>query len=632
LPDRARSLELLSRAARTAAARLRANEVLARASLLSTVALIYAALALTVLKVARGAPQVEHALAWGALGPAALFVAGVLHAALRQKPRTAGSLALDRHHGLHDRVTSALAFAEVEERERTALMQAAIDDAVAVARDLSPRKAAPIVLPRDFWAMALLSLAVLGIALVEVPVVRIVPPEAHHVDALTLGADDVDLLRRMSEELQATTTDPAALAGARRFNQVVEDLAERRLERREVFRRLDELEQSLKDPAGIDTTELDEALDGVAKELAKSALSKPVADALDEKKLADAEQAMLDLAKKVETAKKDVDRAKLEALRQSLKKASETVHEKSAKADASRKELEEKKKRLLQKKQEKNGLTQAEKEELNRAERQLERLNRDKNKSESGQQGLSGLDKDLAKAAQDLMKDLGQGAQDLQKGAEDIHRAAGQRMSEEQKKELKRKIEELRQILRQEGQAGRDRVKRMMQFGERAHGQNGQRGEGHGKGQGQGKEGQGGKGQQLRIGQGSPGPGGSLVLAPGAGAPIPGTESQGEGPGGGNGQTGSEWGQGHDPNLRGDSTKLKGQTEDVTAAAVDTGQGAASSQVIYGAAERGFVGRGYKKVYTDYQTVAEEALAKDEIPPGYRFYVRRYFQLIRPRD
>jgi len=54
--------------------------------------------------------------------------------------------------------------------------------------------------------------------------------------------------------------------------------------------------------------------------------------------------------------------------------------------------------------------------------------------------------------------------------------------------------------------------------------------------------------------------------------------------------------------------------------------------LIYGAAERGFVGRGYKKVFTDYQTVAEESLAKDEIPPGYRFYVRRYFQLIRPRD
>ena len=64
----------------------------------------------------------------------------------------------------------------------------------------------------------------------------------------------------------------------------------------------------------------------------------------------------------------------------------------------------------------------------------------------------------------------------------------------------------------------------------------------------------------------------------------------------------------------------------------DTGQGAAASQVIYGAAERGFVGRGYKQVFTDYQTVAERALSQDEIPSGYRFYVRRYFQLIRPRE
>jgi hypothetical protein len=114
-------------------------------------------------------------------------------------------------------------------------------------------------------------------------------------------------------------------------------------------------------------------------------------------------------------------------------------------------------------------------------------------------------------------------------------------------------------------------------------------------------------------------------MAPGAGEP-------GQSPGSGEGGDKDSWGTGHDPNVRGDVSGLKGQTEDVTAAGADTGQGAASSQVIYGAAERGFVGKGYKKVFTDYQTVAEESLAKDDIPPGYRFYVRRYFQLIRPRD
>ncbi len=44
------------------------------------------------------------------------------------------------------------------------------------------------------------------------------------------------------------------------------------------------------------------------------------------------------------------------------------------------------------------------------------------------------------------------------------------------------------------------------------------------------------------------------------------------------------------------------------------------------------VQRGYQDVYTDYRGHAEEVLETDEIPSGYRFYVRRYFQLIRPRE
>jgi len=101
--------------------------------------------------------------------------------------------------------------------------------------------------------------------------------------------------------------------------------------------------------------------------------------------------------------------------------------------------------------------------------------------------------------------------------------------------------------------------------------------------------------------------------------------------GSGKGQ-GEGWGTGHDPNVKGDKSEIKGSTKDVTAVASDTGQGTASSQVISGAAQRGFVGRGYKQVYTDYQTVAEDVMNRDDIPPGYKFYVRRYFQLIRPRD
>ena len=54
--------------------------------------------------------------------------------------------------------------------------------------------------------------------------------------------------------------------------------------------------------------------------------------------------------------------------------------------------------------------------------------------------------------------------------------------------------------------------------------------------------------------------------------------------------------------------------------------------MILSAAERGFKGGAYKKVFTQYQTVAEQQINKDKVPDGYKFYVHRYFQLIRPRE
>src|SRR5580704_14581936 len=68
-------------------------------------------------------------------------------AMLRRLPARAGTVALDRHHGLADRLTNALAFDEA--KERTPLMEVAIDDACERAPGLSPRKAAPIPVPRD---------------------------------------------------------------------------------------------------------------------------------------------------------------------------------------------------------------------------------------------------------------------------------------------------------------------------------------------------------------------------------------------------------------------------------------------------------------------------------------------------
>ena len=42
--------------------------------------------------------------------------------------------------------------------------------------------------------------------------------------------------------------------------------------------------------------------------------------------------------------------------------------------------------------------------------------------------------------------------------------------------------------------------------------------------------------------------------------------------------------------------------------------------------------RQYSRIYADYKNVAEEVIERESVPPGYRSHVRRYFQLIRPRE
>jgi hypothetical protein len=61
------------------------------------------------------------------------------------------------------------------------------------------------------------------------------------------------------------------------------------------------------------------------------------------------------------------------------------------------------------------------------------------------------------------------------------------------------------------------------------------------------------------------------------------------------------------------------------------GAGPSRSAVIQAAADSGFATRAYRRVHADYLAHAESELAREDLSPGYRAYVRRYFLLIRPR-
>ena len=59
--------------------------------------------------------------------------------------------------------------------------------------------------------------------------------------------------------------------------------------------------------------------------------------------------------------------------------------------------------------------------------------------------------------------------------------------------------------------------------------------------------------------------------------------------------------------------------------------GPSRAETILRSSRRGFSGQAYRRVYSDYTAVADEFMATTGVPPGYRFFVERYFRLIRPR-
>lgn len=639
-------LDRIRHAAARAERRMRLGRLIAALPTAATLSLGATGIALAVRKVS---PQLlPEVWALGLIaGCAGALVARLAYAYLRTLPPRSGALALDRHHALHGRITNALEFAEVAEPKRTALMGAAIDDAVASVKALSPRHAVRLALPPELAVSACVALGVAGLALLEVRVLAQSTSQVatSNLNALEMSPDDLELFRDAMEELQKGEHNPEVQAAIERFNELIEDIEAQRLTRDEAFRRMQELENELLKGAEADRKALDDALQDTARELEKSDLTDPVAKALKQNDLAAAEQEMNKLAEKLRDKKKKPSKAELEKLKQALdravqnkKKALEQLIE--HRAEVKKQLLADKDKAKKEKPDAGKQDDEREKSLLRKKERQLERLNRDIQNKQRALRRLSRLDRDLAKAAADLMRDLGMSAEDIEQAAQDLDRLQQEQMSDKQKEELRRRLQELRELVRQQKQGGKELRKRMRDFMKRARG--GRAGRGRMRpGQGQPGQGQPGQGKAGKQGQGQgEGKGqqpGGIGIGPGAGQGVPidmpGGGGDGDQPGGdGSGRDGDSYGSGSGGDPKGDSTDMKGDTVDVRAEGLDSNQGPTNAEVILSASRRGFTGKSYKKVYKQYRTVAEDQIDQEKIPDGMRFYVRRYFQLIRPRE
>src|SRR5580658_3556617 len=254
-------------------------------------------------------------------------VAGVV-AWVSRLPDRAGARALDRFHGLHDRLASALVFAD--EKDRTPFMDAAIEDAIAAAPGIRPRLAVRMAVPRALAATAGLGCAFAAVLLFEtrshVPSVV-----AAKIDPVEMAPDDLDDVKDFLKQLEQKNESDDTKAAIQEFNKLVDDIANKRLDRTEAFRRMEALEEKLLTGSEADKKALEAELERVGDEMKKSELTKPAGTAL-----ADAQH---DLARKLRERGGAVDKAKLDQMRDALRRASEDAQKRQEAIEQRRQEL-----------------------------------------------------------------------------------------------------------------------------------------------------------------------------------------------------------------------------------------------------------------------------------------------------
>src|SRR5262249_49331774 len=159
-------------------------------------------------------------------------------------------------------------------------------------------------------------------------------------------------------------------AATQEFNQLIEDLAAKRLDRTEAFRKLQALEDKLLEGREADAKALEDALHKIGEELRKAELTKPAGEALETKNLAVAEKQLRDLAKKLREQGASIDKGQLDKMREALKRAAKDQAERQQAIAQRREELE---KELLQRRQRAGdaGANEQEKSLLKKREREL---------------------------------------------------------------------------------------------------------------------------------------------------------------------------------------------------------------------------------------------------------------------
>jgi chemotaxis protein histidine kinase CheA len=541
---------------------------------------------------------------------------------------------------------SALVFGG--EAEPTPFMQAAIADAERVADGVEPKKAAPLHAPEALAPAGVVTAVAVVVALLQFPsraplVSQAARPPRLVVDRVAL---EPELAAAAALAAAADKSGDADLKDlAQELNKLLQQIDAEELTRKQAFDKLAELENKyLKADAGR-LEELKQKLKKAGTELSKSKLLKDAGKALTEEDLAQARKELEKLAAEAEkrAAEPKVDPKWDQKQREDAARALEQAAKQAERSDEEKKRQDEERRLRDEERQLRRQMAERPNDpelqrRLERNQRELQRLEREKQQRAEQQRQLQRLQRELEKAAEQLRQKMSPEA--LKQLAEQMRQMESEITKLSAGERAQMQIAEIKEVLRRVGRSG--------QNGKDGDGKTrlaGNDRDGNGKGNGRGQRGKGGKGEeQLReFDQRAGGKKPDTFLLGGDGGksdtrlllPLPMGSGNQPGPNGQGhelpGDRGDGIGNQHDPNLQADATKIDAQRHDTRVNGKE-GAGPSRSQTILGSSEKGFASTGYKRVYGDYTAVMEEVMSKEKVPPGYRFYVKRYFQLIKPRE
>jgi hypothetical protein len=584
------------------------------------------------------APSLGLALIGGA---AALVTLAGLAGALRRLPTALVATRIDRASGLSDRLATACAFEESLARgnafdpETEQLMRLAIADGARVAPRADVRAATPWRRPAELGpALAFVTVSAAIAVLLSLPGFPLAGPGSgvgdpaaelakknrlDERDIVALDEEDLSYTQDLLDELERTARETGD-DHLQSFVDEVKDLLEQsergELSKQDLLEKLAAAEKKYNEGTDQDVDATMKELEKTGKELEKEKLTRELGKALEAGDLETAQKELEKLAEKLDKEQlSDKEREKIAA---AMKKAAEKFDKRESREEKQRSEkIEEAKKQLSRlKKQLEQAKSEREKSRLTRQleskKRELKKLQREKEQREksASRRELKQLHRDMKKGAEQMRQKSQQSRRQASKRMRDMARSAGKVSNDKRKMTNQRKVasqmrdlkDAMRRAKRRGSRGPQDRFgrnQRNQDFGRRARGGQGNRkswkpGQ---NGQGSGKNGKkpgqnGGKGQQ---------------------------------------QGGKEHGDGTDPDLLGESTPKSGDIKDESLQGVH-GKGPSTRETILTAAEKGFANRSYEKVYARYRTVVEEVINAEKVPAGYKYYVKKYFQKIKPQQ